>query len=248
MGTALKMHLEARTAPVIAALAAVAAGTLIATTILGQSLGPIPIDNPAIALIPGSGADAPLILSIPSQPALPPEPAGVLTAQQPVSIPAAAADELVPNRSRTGVLIVSAPPEPRAHPAPNQTLVEEIRRRVSEITEPLYEHVEVPRSAGRAIAAAPTPHGMNDENNKGRRPTEEAVARTSADASAQAGPLVAAHALAVIASEVPVTGERMPEDLGGPQSKSGALSSGPQSKSEVVERAGKPEETTEPEA
>ena len=233
MATALKMHLEARTAPVIAALAAVAAGTLIATTILGQSLGPIPIDNPAIALIPGSGADAPLILNIPSQPTLPPEPAGVLTAQQPVPVPAAAADELVPNRSRTGVLIVSAPPEPRAHPATGQTLVKEIQRRVSEVTRPLYERVESP---GRAIAAAKRPHEMND-GNKGRAQTGEAVARSSTDAPAQAGAPAVAHAVAGIANEVAdVAEERIPEDLRGPL------------ESEVIERTVKPEETTELEA
>lgn len=140
MGHALRITPTAKMGPVVAAMAAVAASTLVAAAILGHSLGPLPIENPALALEPGSGNPGPLIVHLPSAPVSAPAAglSGVLLADQVAPVPPAAADELLPNQSQTGTPITSITGEERVEPVPpEEGLIGQVQQRLSEVVRAL---------------------------------------------------------------------------------------------------------------
>lgn len=185
---------DTRTAPLIAALAAIAAGTLVAVTVLGQSLGPVPIDNPALALLPGSGTGAPLIVNIPAEPAPPAAPSGPATTGQPVSAPAAT-DNFLPSTSRTGFRIDSIAREERTEPVPPQHGVAgKIQRRVAELTRS-WDESSGPMGAAHGLHAGKKGwkdknHKKKDKNHPSRKGkgSVKGLARAKGKAQAHTGP------------------------------------------------------------
>lgn len=249
---------DTRTAPLIAALAAIAAGTLVAVTVLGQSLGPIPIDNPALALLPGGGSGAPLIVNIPAEPAVPAASTIPAATEQSVSAPAAT-DNLLPSTSRTGFRIDSIARRERTEPVPPQHgVVGEIQRRVSELTRSWDE-----RSGPMGVAHGVHPgekgwknkhHGKKGKNHRPRKgkSSVKGLARAEGKGQPPGGPPPFAAANTGESEAAPPESQDAPGDTqneGAPPENAGNPE-GPGKPEDPgnSEDAGKPEDTGKPDS
>lgn len=192
MGTALSLSTNLKMGPVVAALGALAAGTLVAATILGQSLGPIPVDQPAIAMQPGAGMGNPLVVEVPgAESTIDAGVTGILAANLgPLPAQFGSADDLFPSKSAADRSpVTSVVEEERVEPVPtNEDLLTQVQRRVAEIV--------------RASAAAPVHASIVDEKldrperrnktlKKARSsaaPSEGSTARTSGEPAPQDDP------------------------------------------------------------
>lgn len=188
MGSALSISTNFKMGPVVAALGAIAAGTLVAATILGQSLGPIPVDQPAIAMQPGEGVGNPLVVEISSD-ALPADPqlSGVLAALAPEPAPLGAADDLFPNKSaadRTPTTTIIE--EERVEPVPpNEDLLSQVHRRVAEIVK---AEIPVPVHASIVDDTISQPRSKKMANKGERHPKRAEPPATSRPTTSEPAP------------------------------------------------------------